>query len=333
MSKKRKKQTAEIQSREMRSSLLAWLIILAPLSVALFLLVFGDQIPFLREQSSQEARVAAENLWRFGQEKMRQGDYQNANFYFTKALKIKPNLAEAYISIAQIFFLNGKVDEAIATLNQALALNPPQKELAMNNLGLLYARKGDFDKALEIFQKALKVGIIDEQVCGNLGTVYMNLGKFPQAIEMYRSALKSEPTMQSRYREMLYKVIREYEDETEYASAWQSAEEQYQKGVPPEYYLAYDSDSIKEYARIQSQKASLLFRLGFALEMNGDLSQAESTYLQSLKLNPASLETNYRLGCLYMKLNQPTLARQYLQTTLRLNRYHREAASLLTQLP
>ena len=63
-------------------------------------------------------------------------------------------------------------------------------------LGILYARKSDFPKALESFLEALKryeakgnkKGI--EAVTGNIGNIYENQGKYQQSLEYHLKALK-----------------------------------------------------------------------------------------------------------------------------------------------
>jgi len=67
-----------------------------------------------------------------------------------------------------------------------------------NNIGIVHSSQGNYSKALEFFQKALK---IDEKVFGNehpmvairyinIGFVYYSQGDYFRALEYYHKALK-----------------------------------------------------------------------------------------------------------------------------------------------
>jgi len=89
------------------------------------------------------------------------------------------------------------VSKAIALLKKALQIDPGYSE-AFNNLGLAYRSKGDYDRAIKFYQKALK---IDLKQLGhdhpNVATRYNNMGvafsrkrEYDKAIEYYQKALK-----------------------------------------------------------------------------------------------------------------------------------------------
>ena len=88
------------------------------------------------------------------------------------------------------------VAQAIEYLNNAVRLDPDYSP-AYNNLGLAYKQKGDYDKALEYFQKALKldlkqVGPWHTEVAiryNNLAMTYEYKGEYDKAIAYYEKAL------------------------------------------------------------------------------------------------------------------------------------------------
>ncbi|RIK54678.1 hypothetical protein DCC62_31720, partial [candidate division KSB1 bacterium] len=67
----------------------------------------------------------------------------------------------------------------------------------LNNLGLAYFQKGEWDKALEYYQQSLtaKERLGDAfgmaQTFNNLGMVYANKGEWDKAIEFYQNALQT----------------------------------------------------------------------------------------------------------------------------------------------
>lgn len=88
--------------------------------------------------------------------------------------------------------------KSIAVLNSILVLNPDNTG-ALNKLGLAWGKKGEYDKAIEYFEKALKsdmknFGEEHPNVAtrwNNLGAAWDSKGKYDKAIEYYEKAMKS----------------------------------------------------------------------------------------------------------------------------------------------
>jgi tetratricopeptide (TPR) repeat protein len=81
-------------------------------------------------------------------------------------------------------------------LKASRKLDEPQQIAShLDNLGIAYSSLGEYQKAIEYYEKALIVcrKIIDtkgESMClGNLGIAYSSLGKYHEAIECYKQAL------------------------------------------------------------------------------------------------------------------------------------------------
>ena len=93
------------------------------------------------------------------------------------------------------FYTN--VAKAIEYLEQAILLDRNYGE-AYSNLGLAYDNKGDYDKAIEYYKKALKIilrklGSEHPNVAiyyNNLGFAYREKGDYDKAIEYFQKALK-----------------------------------------------------------------------------------------------------------------------------------------------
>ena len=203
----------------MRSSTLGWVVLSLPIVVVLFLLIFGSDISYVSEYAGKEAEDAARTVYNYGQRYLRDGNYQRAFNYFNEALKIKPDFAEAYSSMGQVYYRRGDLDNAIRWIKKSLSYNFPQKDLVMNNLGLLYAQKGEYSQALNIFEEVLSLGIRKENVYNNMGNVYMSMGNFNKGAVMYELSIENRPDIKSLYREMLYLTIVEYKDDKELAEA------------------------------------------------------------------------------------------------------------------
>ena len=80
----------------------------------------------------------------FGEIAARVGQDSLADFAYRHVIAIKPQFAPAYVERAALLTKYGRADEAIQSLEQALAMDPndPKLDVARLNLGVLYAARG-----------------------------------------------------------------------------------------------------------------------------------------------------------------------------------------------
>jgi Flp pilus assembly protein TadD len=87
----------------------------------------------------------------------------------------------------------GKLVEAIYYYEQIRTLDPRNEITYTRHLATLYDRKGDFDKALDEYQKLLKANPKDSAAYNDLGYGYYNRGKFEPAEQNLRKAVELDP--------------------------------------------------------------------------------------------------------------------------------------------
>jgi len=89
-----------------------------------------------------------------------QGKLNEAISEFTESLRFNPENADAHVNLAYTLTLQEKIDEAITHYEQALRLKPenaPENAETLNELGVLYGRKGKLAEALDKFERAVRV--------------------------------------------------------------------------------------------------------------------------------------------------------------------------------
>ena len=91
-----------------------------------------------------------------GQAYLKIKNYDSAGAYFKKALKLDPYRATLYKNIADIDYLQGRLDQAIVLNRRGLMLNPGDYHWPLS-LSLLYRDKKDLKKAGEYLDQALKL--------------------------------------------------------------------------------------------------------------------------------------------------------------------------------
>ncbi len=114
----------------------------------------------------------------------RANSYCNQSLFFCKiVVRLTSSLALAEASLSIRKEISGEDNSDTAT--------------TYNNIGIVYAYLGDYDKALEYYNKALSIlqKILGEEhpdtamSYNNIGTVYAYLGDYDKALEYYNKAL------------------------------------------------------------------------------------------------------------------------------------------------
>ena len=76
--------------------------------------------------------------------------------YFQKALSLNPNNAQYAFDLANAYYLNGWIDEAVKFFNEAILREPDNKEF-LYALAYLYYRNNDYEKTNSTVSKILKI--------------------------------------------------------------------------------------------------------------------------------------------------------------------------------
>lgn len=84
------------------------------------------------------------------------GKLDEAVTHLAEALRCRPNFAEAHYNMGNALADQGKLNEAIAHFCEVLRIKPNYPE-AHNNLGIALARQGKLDEAIGHFSAALRL--------------------------------------------------------------------------------------------------------------------------------------------------------------------------------
>ncbi|MDP8205636.1 MAG: tetratricopeptide repeat protein [Candidatus Electryonea clarkiae] len=321
ISKDKKDNRLANNSQALHFSPLGWVVLFGPLSIVLFLLIFGEKISWIMEQSSLEASNEAEESNSVGREVMKAGNYREAYSYFASALKIQPDYTEPHINIGKLYYQMGEFDKAVEWLKKAIAFDPPQKDLIYNNLGMMYAKKGDQLTAISMFEKALSIGMQSAAVYKNIGAARYQLKDYQGAIEAFSAAIELKPDLKSLYEEMLKRTVIDFfeKDDEEFGKIVQAAKDHIERGVKEEELAVYDSVSVRKFLQNSPKRAIDYFNLARALESNEELESAIINYEKSLRLNPRNPQVYLRIGIIALKQNENEKAVSYLRQALTLD--------------
>lgn len=139
--------------------------------------------------------------------------YPKAKDYTLKAIELDPNHPESHLSLATIkFFHNWDFDGAEASLNKALSLCL-NSSLINQVHGWFLIAKGDFIKAIEKMEQAVKLDPLSMPLMSNLGDAYSFAGRFDEALAQYDRIIEMDPTFRRGFegRGMIHLAKGEYE--------------------------------------------------------------------------------------------------------------------------
>ena len=124
------------------------------------------------------------------------GYFEQAQQFFEQAGRNNPNSAEAVYGLGSAYLQQQKNSEARDCFQRALKLQatyPGTWPNCWNNLGILAAREGNYDEAIELFQHALQIDPKHSIALQNLGSAYRQKKNWPEAQEALERALQLNP--------------------------------------------------------------------------------------------------------------------------------------------
>ena len=103
----------------------------------------------------------------------------------------KVQKASAHYQLGVSYLNDNNIQPAFVEFQKALELNPDDKEV-LNGIGVIYLLKlEDPPRAVEYFQRALRVDKNFSEASNNLGFAYEKMGRHDDAVAAYRAALSN----------------------------------------------------------------------------------------------------------------------------------------------
>ncbi len=204
---------------------------------------------------------AADRSYQKGIQAMQSGNYEDAGRYLQKAVKENSERAEYYIAYGMYLNEQGEYKNALKQFKKAYQdtentiANVNNKQVYLGQ-AIAYARLREYDKALELCDKALKLKntpSLNNRIWCSKGVVLEAIGEQEEALKAYRKAAdENKENWQAYYR--LTAIYQEIGDADAAGQAQDFLDTAYQKGdTEATYYLgllytsAGDNEKGKKY--------------------------------------------------------------------------------------
>jgi tetratricopeptide (TPR) repeat protein len=189
-----------------------------------------------------------------------QGRHDEAIASYQQALRINPAFAEAYSNLANVLSALERYEEAVSNCQQALRLKPNYAK-AYVNLGNAYIGLDRRDEAIACYQQGLKLDPNVAEAHNGLGAALMALDQLDGAIAHCRDALRLKPDFAAAYYNLGLALSKQ--------TNWDDA-------VAP----------LQQAVRLRPNHAEAHYRLGGALGEQGKLEEARDCFERALGLKP-----------------------------------------------
>ncbi len=147
----------------------------------------------LQGSGSDEAKREAWTLFQQAYERQMKGELEEAVTLYKQSLSRHPT-AEAYTFLGWTYSFMGRLDEAIEECHRAIAQDPDFGN-PYNDIGAYLIEKGQFDEAIPWFERAMQARRYESPAFPhlNLGRVYERKGEWQRAMDCYKKALTLNP--------------------------------------------------------------------------------------------------------------------------------------------
>jgi|GEM_PF-3432238 len=123
----------------------------------------------------------------------KKGEIDKAGMQYRKALELNSGYLIARVNLAVILLKQGKTEDALQMLQEGLKPYPENAEL-QNGLGICELRRGNIQKAIQHFRKAIDIQGPNPLFYNNLAYAYAESNDFlNEALKLCKDALKAEP--------------------------------------------------------------------------------------------------------------------------------------------
>jgi tetratricopeptide (TPR) repeat protein len=231
------------------------------------------------------------------------GKNDEADRLALRAAELVSGDANAYYQAGNALLGQGRLEEGVAQLQKALAINPKYLE-AHNSLGAAYQMQGKLDAAVAEYQATIRIKPDFAPAHCNLGALLHRQGKLQKAAEHFETALRVNPDY-SKARNNFGALLRQQDR------------------------LDDAADQLEAAIRIDPQLAEAHYNLGLVRARQGRHGQAQGHFEQALRVKPSYAPARVELARQLQQQGSHRAAVAHLRRVLEQKRPPLDAGAIL----
>jgi tetratricopeptide (TPR) repeat protein len=234
------------------------------------------------DRADPKAKIELFNLMGTARDLGREeGGFDRAVGLLQQVVKADPNVIDAWFSLGNLYFKQGRYRESIGHFRKTLELKPDY-DIAVINMAHAYRRLGDDAAAMAGYERYLELDPRDAYVRYQVGEVFLDRGETDRAEQIFRQVLELDPKVAAATNALGVIAHRRGD-------------------------AATAERLIREAIAVKNDVRLARFNLAVIAEGRGDLLNAEREYLEELKLHPDSYMAAFNLSLLYARTGQRDL--------------------------
>ena len=237
--------------------------------------------------------------------------WENSEALWSHATRVTPGSYIAHENLGQALREAGRLEEARASYERALAVAPPRSPayaaVINNSLGLVLTRQGKTDEARDRFAAAVQRDPSFAEARTNLGNALAAEGRAETAMEHFREAIRLKPDYVEPRIGLGASLLR--------------------SGRAAEAAIQYREAIALNPALAQAHNG-----LGGALATLGQDDEAMREYRETLRLDPELPTAHHNIALLFMKKGDAAQAQRHLETALTIDPDYEPARRALAAL-
>ncbi|MEG4272554.1 MULTISPECIES: tetratricopeptide repeat protein [unclassified Microcoleus] len=236
---------------------------------------FCDEVVVERVRS--QSPISAEDFDELGINKVKERDFEGAIENFDRAIKLKPNYANAYNNRANVRHELADDAGAIEDYTNAILLNPNCAGFHRNR-GIISCKLGDYRGARADHTRAIQLNPNNDQAYNSRGFARLQMGDVPGALKDFTQAIELNP---------------------DYALAWNNRGDVY--------FLELDDlqkalDDYTQSAWLNPHNEKTFYNMGVIHFRLGEKKKACEDYTQAIQLEGKFAEAYHNRGIVYGQL-------------------------------
>ncbi len=261
---------------------------------------------WLRQWSQLGAQSEAAAYKHYGDAFLKQGELGKAAGQYRRSLEIDPNQVGVMINLAITYMHAGALKEAERTLDVAAKHKSKLHDLILFNKGELAELQKKPEEAIGYYNRVRGSVYVDPDLVNRkLGSLYLQAERYDEAIDAFEKTLESQLDPTLPYREMLWRAMDTYVDDSVDVHVIESLLE---RGTTAEQLALYDLQIIDKLEQSDPEVAKTHNHLAYIYAIRNEYDAAAAHYRESLRIWPGNSDAQQGLAYVTNARQQRTLS-------------------------